>query len=145
MQASLYAIVTLLHVTADLVFAAGLLAGLLVVSALAREPAERLAKDRRLIDGMRRWNRFVTGPALVLAWALGLWLAHAAGWLGAGWLQWKLLLVLFVSALHGVLSVRLRRLAATPAIPPRPGIWVAVPLAIAAFAGIGWLALVKPF
>ncbi|MDA8445859.1 CopD family protein [Paracidovorax valerianellae] len=46
---------------------------------------------------------------LVMVWALGLGLAVWGGWLGTGWLNAKLAIVLVLSGLHGVLSGRLRQ------------------------------------
>ncbi|SDE24207.1 Uncharacterised protein family (UPF0093) [Paracidovorax valerianellae] len=44
-----------------------------------------------------------------MVWALGLGLAVWGGWLGTGWLNAKLAIVLVLSGLHGVLSGRLRQ------------------------------------
>jgi putative membrane protein len=144
-DARAYVLVVLLHVSADIVFAASLLATALAATALAREPAQALGRHRGLVLGLRRWNRFVGTPALVLAWLLGGWLAHRAGWFSAGWLHVKLVLVLLVSGLHGGLSGMLRRMAAEPPVAPPRAVWIAIPVALAAFAAIGWLVLVKPF
>ena len=94
---------------------------------------------------MRRLNRAVTGPALVIAWACGLWLAWQAGWFASGWLHAKLVLVLALSALHGTLSAALRRACAPmPAVPARA--WRVTPaLALGAIVAVVWLALMKPF
>jgi putative membrane protein len=140
-----YELVRLLHVSADIVFIAGLLAGALVLAALSFQAAPDLVKERRLIDAMRRFNRIVTGPALVIAWICGTWLALQAGWFASHWLQFKLVLVLALSAVHGNLSAGLRRACATvPAVPPRA--WRATPaIALVATAIVVWLALMKPF
>jgi protoporphyrinogen IX oxidase len=144
-DARTYVFVVLLHVCADIVFAVSLLTMALVATALSREPAQAQAGHRHLVLGMRRWNRFVVGPSLALLWILGLWLAHRAGWFGAAWLHAKLALVLAVSGLHGWLSGTLRRLAGAPPVAPPRMIWITIPAALAAFAAIGWLVLVKPF
>ncbi len=144
-DARLYVLVVLLHVSADIVFAASLLMLALVATALSREPPQQLAAQRRLVRGVRRWNRFVAGPSLVLLWILGLWLAHRAGWFAAAWLHVKLALVLLVSGLHGWLSGTLRRLEKTPPVAPSRIVWITIPLSLAAFAAIAWLVLVKPF
>jgi putative membrane protein len=143
--ATRYELVRLLHISADIVFIAGLLAGALVLAALSLQAAPALAKDHRLVDGVRRWNRAVTGPALVLAWGCGIWLALQAGWLHSGWLQAKLALVLALSAVHGSLSAALRRACASaPVVPSRA--WRVTPaLALGAVVAVIWLALMKPF
>ena len=143
--ATLYDLVRVLHIGADIVFVAGLLAGLLVLAALSFQAAPALPGERRLICAMHRLNRVVTGSALVLAWACGLWLAWRAGWFASGWLHVKLVLVLALSALHGALSAALRRACAgAPRVPARA--WRVVPaLALAGVVGVVWLALIKPF
>jgi len=143
--ATRYDLVVLLHVTADRVFVAGLLAASLVLAALSAHDAAPRAGERRLIATVRRLHRIVTGPALVLAWACGVWLAWQAGWFHSGWLHVKLALVLALSAFHGVLSGALRRASADAAAPPARA-WRVLPLfALAAIAAVVWLALLKPF
>ena len=141
----MYDLVRLLHIGADIVFVLGLLAGALVLAALTFQAAPDLVGERRLIDGMRRWNRVVTGTALVLAWGCGIWLALQAGWLHSGWLQAKLVLVFALSGLHGGLSKGLRLACApVPALPSRA--WRVTPaLALGAIVAVLWLALMKPF
>lgn len=143
--ATRYDLVTLLHVTADIVFIAGLLAAALLLAALSTHDTTQLAREHRLVAAMRRLHRAVTTPALVIAWACGVWLALQAGWFHSGWLHAKLALVLALSALHGVLSGALRRASADAPVPPGRA-WRAVPLlAIAAIVAIAGLALLKPF
>ena len=141
--ATRYDLVTLVHLGADIVFIAGLLAAALVLAALSFQSA--LANDQRLVAGLRRWHRVVTLPALLLAWGCGIWLALQAGWFHSGWLHAKLALVFALSALHGVESATLRRASGpAPAVPARA--WrVAPALALGAIAAIIWLALIKPF
>jgi putative membrane protein len=143
--ATRYDLVTLLHVTADFVFVAGLLAAALLLAALSTHDPAQLARERRLVVAMRRLHRAVTTPALVVAWACGVWLALQAGWFHSGWLHVKLVLVLALSALHGVLSAALRRAGADAPAPPARA-WRAMPLlALGAIVAVAWLALLKPF
>jgi uncharacterized membrane protein len=143
--ATRYDLVTLVHVSADIVFVFGLLAATLVLAALAFQPAPDLARERRLIAGMHRWHRAVTSPALVIAWACGLWLALQAGWFHSGWLHAKLVLVLALSALHGAVSASLRRAGAPAARTPAPGWRTSPAFALGTIAAVLWLALIKPF
>jgi protoporphyrinogen IX oxidase len=58
--------------------------------------------ERRLLHG-------IINPAMILAIALGLWLAWLGpdsryGWFASGWLQAKIGLVLALSALHGLFA-----------------------------------------
>jgi protoporphyrinogen IX oxidase len=52
----------------------------------------------------RRLLRAIINPAMVVTWVLGLWLAIEGGFLKAGWLHGKLVLVLILSAMHGVFT-----------------------------------------
>jgi len=57
----------------------------------------------------RRLLRAIINPAMVATWLLGLWLTWLGpdsryGWFASGWLQAKLVLVLALSAMHGMLA-----------------------------------------
>lgn len=57
----------------------------------------------------RRLLRAIINPAMIATWLLGLWLAwHGSdsryGWFASGWLEAKLVLVLGLSALHGLFA-----------------------------------------
>jgi protoporphyrinogen IX oxidase len=58
--------------------------------------------ERRLLHG-------IINPAMVATWVFGLWLAWLGpdsrfGWFAAPWLQAKIVLVLALSATHGLLA-----------------------------------------
>ncbi len=99
-----------LHVASALLFVGGLIAETVFLSTLpearALDPAQR-----RAVSAVRAWDRRVTTPAMLLVWALGLTLAVMQGWFSSHWLQAKLVFVVVLSALHGVQSGTLRRLA----------------------------------
>ena len=57
----------------------------------------------------RRLLRAIINPAMIATWLLGLWLAwHGPdsrfGWFASGWFEAKLVLVLALSAVHGLLA-----------------------------------------
>jgi protoporphyrinogen IX oxidase len=57
----------------------------------------------------RRLLRGIINPAMIATWVFGLWLAWLGpdshyGWLASGWLQAKIVLVLALSAVHGLLA-----------------------------------------
>jgi putative membrane protein len=60
----------------------------------------------------RRLLRGIATPAMVATWIFGLWLAAQGGWFAAGWLHAKILLVILMSAFHGVCVRWMRDLAA---------------------------------
>jgi putative membrane protein len=60
----------------------------------------------------RRLLRAIMTPAMILAWITGLTLAVQAGFFTAGWMHFKLLLVLIMSGAHGYMSRCVRTFAA---------------------------------
>ena len=50
-----------------------------------------------------RLLKAIINPAMIATWVLGLWLAWYAEWYRSGWLQVKFLLVIVLSALHGMM------------------------------------------
>jgi protoporphyrinogen IX oxidase len=60
----------------------------------------------------RRLLRAIINPAMIATWTLGLWLAWDQGYFGSGWLHAKLLLVVALSAVHGLFSRWVRDFAA---------------------------------
>jgi protoporphyrinogen IX oxidase len=65
----------------------------------------------------RRLLRAIINPAMIATWVLGLWLAWLGpdsryGWFTSGWLQAKIVLVLALSALHGLFARWTRDFAA---------------------------------
>ncbi len=57
----------------------------------------------------RRLLRAIINPAMLATWVFGLWLAWLGpdshyGWFASGWLWAKIILVLGLSAMHGLLA-----------------------------------------
>jgi putative membrane protein len=52
----------------------------------------------------RRLLRFIMTPAMIATWLFGLALMFTGGWLMAGWLHVKLVLVLLMTLVHGLMS-----------------------------------------
>jgi putative membrane protein len=57
----------------------------------------------------RRLLRAIINPAMIATWVFGLWLAWLGpdsryGWFASGWLWAKIVLVLALSAVHGMLA-----------------------------------------
>ena len=132
-----------LHIIAVVTWIGGMLgAGL----ALGIFPASSGATDRTAaLDAVSRWDRRVTAPAMVLVWVLGLTLALRGGWFGAPWLTIKLVLVLALSALHGLLSGSLRRLTRADSQSSPARLRYVPALTLAAAAAIIILVVVKPY
>lgn len=60
----------------------------------------------------RRLLKAIINPAMAVAWLAGLFLAWDGNWFKAGWLHGKLLLVVLLSAMHGVFARRVKEFAA---------------------------------
>ena len=77
--------------------------GMTAVALALRHPAP--AHMRRL----KAYDRTVTTPAMILAFAFGILLGVQGGWFTSAWLGLKIVLVLGLAGLHGALTGKLRR------------------------------------
>jgi protoporphyrinogen IX oxidase len=99
----LYLWLKALHVIAVISWMAGMLyLPRLFVYHCDAEPGSKQSATFKVME--QRLLRIIINPAMALTWAIGLWLAFDGGWFTAFWLQGKLVLVLAMSALHGVFS-----------------------------------------
>ena len=129
----MYLLIKATHVSAALVFIGGLL--LLTFAANTTSLV--------LIRAVRRWDLHVTMPALASVWVSGLAVAILGHWFGHTWLTIKLVLVVFLSALHGILSGRLRR-AKTSSVNAAPLlVRFAGPVIVLTVCVIAFLAVTK--
>lgn len=125
------------HIAAVMVWIGGLLVSSMAVNAVSASSSATFA-------AVRQWDRRVTSPAMLLVWGLGLALAVLADWFPSAWLIVKLVLVLALSALHGMLTGTLRRLAEGADHNPPRFLRFAAPLVVLGAAVIVLLAVVKP-
>ena len=106
-----YPWVKALHVISIIAWMAGMLyLPRLFVYHCEAEPGSKQSETFKLME--RRLMNVIINPAMTLAWALGLWLAWTGGFFTSGWFHAKLLLVVALSALHGLLSRCVRDFAA---------------------------------
>jgi putative membrane protein len=93
----------------------------------------------------RRLLKAIINPAMIVAWALGLYLAWEGGWFRSGWLHGKLALVLAMSAVHGLYARWVRDFAADRNTRPARfyRIWNEVPTLLLVVIVI--LVILKPF
>ena len=97
-----------LHVIGVIAWIGGLLAAGLI-AAMAAEEARKGA-----VEAARKVMLYVVSPAMALSWLVGLAILipnFGAVYARAGWMHGKLTLVLVASALTGVLSGTLRKMA----------------------------------
>jgi protoporphyrinogen IX oxidase len=101
--AGLYLWFKAFHVIAVIAWMAGMLyLPRLFVYHCEAAPGTQQSETFKVME--RRLLRAIINPAMVMAWALGLWLAYEGGWLQAEWLHAKIALVLVMSTIHGFLA-----------------------------------------
>ena len=93
----------------------------------------------------RRLLRAIINPAMVVTWVLGLWLAIEGGFLKAGWLHGKLVLVLILSAMHGVFTHFVRDFAEDRNAHSQKFYRILNEVPTVLMVGIVILVVVKPF
>jgi protoporphyrinogen IX oxidase len=93
----------------------------------------------------QRLLTIIMNPAMVITWALGLWLAYEGGHLMAPWFHAKLTLVMLLSAAHGYFSAAVRAFTEDRNTKP-PRHWRLVnEIPTVLMIGIVILVIVKPF
>lgn len=102
----LLAYIKAFHIIAIIAWMAGLLyLPRLFVYHAASKPGSEQSDTFKVME--RRLLRYIATPAMIASWVLGLWLAFsgAIDWSRGGWFLAKLILVLALSAFHGLLAV----------------------------------------
>lgn len=127
-----------LHVAVVVLWTAGVVLAPVLAAGLARTGAA----SGPALGVLRRTFHRLASPALVLTWALGLYLAVSGGWMRFEWLIGKMGLVLLLTLLHGGVSGWLRRGEATGDVPARLG--VATLVALGLVTGAALLVVLKP-
>lgn len=135
----LYFLLKALHVASDIIWVGGMLINAFVISMV---PAPIRGG---VITALRRYDRFVTTGALAGVWIFGLILAFGYIGFSGGWLHFKLLIVVMLSALHGMQSAWLRRMEANPLLDPPAFVLAGMPIVLISTVVIVLLAVAKPF
>ena len=133
------------HVAAVIGWIGGMLVSSVFIAMHVTSSRPLAAGESRMIEIARAWDWKVTTPAMLLAWALGMTMAVEAGWFSSRWLMIKLVLVFGLSALHGVQSGTLRRMALSANRSSPVSLRYSAPAILVAIAAIAALAVVKPF
>ena len=96
----LYLWVKAVHVIAVISWMAGMLyLPRLFIYHCEAESGSRQSETFKVME--RRLLTIIINPAMVVTWALGLWLAYEGGWYKAGWFHAKVALVVGLSGIHG--------------------------------------------
>ena len=138
-----YNLLKSLHVAADFIWLAGLIANGAILALAARQPD---SVGKPVLAHLRRWDLFVFNPAQGFAWIFGLWIAFDGEWYRDGWFMTKVVLVLVLSALHGSQTAALRKLSSDQPAPKRLAmVQASAPVALVLAVLIPILVLTKPF
>jgi putative membrane protein len=93
----------------------------------------------------RRLLKAIALPAMVATWLAGLWLVYETGAWRSGWMHAKFLLVLALSAAHGMQAKWVREFAADQNTRPDRFYRLANEIPTVLMIGIVLLAVLKPF
>jgi putative membrane protein len=141
---SLYPWFKAFHVIAVMAWMAGMLyLPRLFVYHCEAEPGSRQSETFKVME--RRLLRGIINPSMVVSWVLGLWIAYDGGWLTAPWLWFKLLLVVALSAIHGLLARWTRDFAADQNRRSQRFYRIVNEIPAVLMMGIVILAVIKPF
>jgi putative membrane protein len=92
-----------LHIVAVISWMAGLLyLPRLFVYHAAVAPGSAQSETFKVMES--RLYKFIMMPAMTLTWIVGIVLVLQGGWLTAGWLHAKLILVVAMTIMHGLLG-----------------------------------------
>lgn len=105
--------------------------------------ALRYSSSAQLV-ALKSYDRTFTTPAMLSAWGFGILLAIQGGWFSHGWLMAKVVLVVFLSGLHGALTGRLRRAIRKPETAASVAPVVILPLGLVILVMIVLLVTIKP-
>ncbi|MFS2139008.1 CopD family protein [Duganella sp. Dugasp56] len=105
----LYLLLKTLHIAAVIAWLGGMLAVVLGPLSFVRDVSEHGRTP--LLDRVPQWERYVTTPAMLIVWVAGITLTTTGHWFPQIWLMAKLVLVFLLSALHGILIGRLRKIS----------------------------------
>jgi protoporphyrinogen IX oxidase len=133
-----------LHVIAVIAWMAGMLyLPRLFVYHCGAETGSKQSETFKVME--RRLLKAIINPAMIVTWLAGIYLAWAGQWFSAHWLQGKLLLVIAMSAMHGVLARWTKDFAADRNLHGPKFFRVINELPTILMVGIVILVVVKPF
>jgi protoporphyrinogen IX oxidase len=136
--------IKVLHVLAVISWMAGLLyLPRLFVYHASVEPGSQASETFKVME--RRLLKGIMNPAMLVAWASGLFIAYAFGFFSQPWLHAKLGLVVLLSAFHGYLVGRVNAFADDRNNKPAQFYRIINELPTILMVGIVALVIVKPF
>ena len=141
----LYLWIKALHI----IFVIALMGGLLIyprykLHQIKSKPGDELFETMR--DASNRLRRIILNPALILVWALGLYMLYLnQNLLSMGWMHTKLVLVLILSGLHGYFISIGKKIDSGEAAPDAKTLKMLNEVPFVIMIGVVILAVVEPF
>src|ERR1041385_5475102 len=140
----LYLWLKALHVIAVIAWMAGMLyLPRLFVYHCEAEVGSKQSETFKVME--RRLLRAIVNPAMIATWVLGLWLAVEGGFLKAGWLHAKILLVVILSGIHGFYARCVREFAEDRNTRPQRFFRIINEVPTLVMIAVVVLVVVKPF
>ena len=136
-----YLLIKAVHVSAVLLWLGGMLMQAVQLQAERSNRTPWMPWELTMWRALQRRDRTVTVPAMGVAWVAGLYMAMFGAWLGSHWLSAKLVLVVMLSALHGMQAGRLRR---QPAPEPSKMARLTMPGLLIMASAVVFLVITKP-
>lgn len=113
-----YLVFKWIHLVSVVIFASGMLVTPWLVNGVCNQARDD--NQQKFLVSLRSYHRRVTSVGLTLAWILGWAMANSAQWWSHPWFKAKLLFATLLSAQHGAVSGRLRKLCGDPQHTYRP-------------------------
>ena len=107
------------------------------------EPGSKQSETFKTME--RRLLRAIINPAMIATWILGFALVWEGSWIRAGWFHAKFILVLAMSAVHGLLARYVREFAADQNRHSQKFYRIINEVPTVLMIGIVLLAVLKPF
>lgn len=141
----IYLLVKSLHICSVIFWIGGMLLQCILLVSGRSLPGPSMPVEVSSLKMLHRWQRAITGPAMILTWLSGLFIATQGGWFGSHWLSLKLALVFVLSAMHGSLTGLLRRRIHSTSRQTSTLFSFALPGLFIVTAAIVLLVITKPF
>jgi putative membrane protein len=101
-------------------------------------PAKRLGL-------VRLWSRWITSPAMVIVWGLGIAMTFQIPWYLFTWFKLKILIVILLSAVYGIQMATVRRIQRGETPSPSFLLRFSAPITAICTIAIAVLVVAKPF
>lgn len=131
------------HVFFLMMWISGLVIQSLILSTTLKLDGPLVPHDLSRVRILLKWERWITIPSMIMAFACGLAIAIYGHWFGQKWLMIKLCLVIMLAAIHGIQAGKIRCLSRTSESMPAKSISM-LPLIMFLLSLIIWLVIFKP-